>query len=279
MRQRAVVVDAEARRRGRRIAWCSPPAMLTARSARPSAISPAAAQRAAADQRAGLVHARRRSGCRRCPGRARVPTPLRRDSHGRDVRRHVDALRPRRPARAPARASSTPSRTPSSRGEAHGQVEPDRVERVVVAQVVGQELGRPHHRGAGAHGLNLRPRCGPVAGRPVVGPPSRIGTGRDGAAGSDDHCDQDPGNSATGSSGERSPACSAARTSAAGVDARSAVGGARRGTARRPDAANCSGQLGGRPTTPVRSGDLGGGQVAGARDVARLGSTGSVSPR
>ena len=126
--------------------------MFTARSARPSAISRAAAQRAAADQRAGLVHPvedRVVVGAEAVPGSSPASPAPRGPPSRYDGDVHPLQLGVRRGLRL---EELDPLQHAELAGEPHGQVEPDRVERVVAAEVVGEELRCPHHRGSRAHG-------------------------------------------------------------------------------------------------------------------------------
>ena len=149
---RAVVVDAEARGPvGHRVV--QPARDVDGALGPPLGDLARRRQRAAADQRAGLVHPEED---RVVVGAEAVPDPERRLRRGLD-RARKDGTWMRWISSSGAGSGtigSTPSSDPQLGGEAHGQVEPDRVERVVVAQVVGQELGCPHHSSAGAHGCD-----------------------------------------------------------------------------------------------------------------------------
>ena len=191
-RDRAVVVDAEPRR---------PVAHGVVQAARDvhRAVRPALRdlprrrERAAADQAAGLVHVREDRVVVGAQAVHRVAALSGARAHGRHVGRRVDPLHLGGRAGSGSR-SSTPSRNAELAGQPHGQVEPDRVERVVRAQAVGEELRRPHHRGSRAHGAEPRSRRDPRQGRPGGGSAGRsrlrpVATGRRGSA---DQCDQDP---------------------------------------------------------------------------------------
>ena len=124
---------------------------------------------------------------------------------------------------------------------------------MVVAQLVGQELRCPHHRCARAHGRD------------------RLTDRRLWRRGG-----SDPTTSATTTrrTAQRvvrraKPGVLRAEHERGRVDARSAVRADRRG-ARRPELGEPPREIGGRQRPAVRARDLGGGQVARARDVARL---------
>src|SRR5689334_18982319 len=104
------------------MAWCRPPAMLTARSARPSAIS-----RAAADEAAGLVHPREDRVVVGAEAVPRVVAELRCGTDGRQVRRRMDPLH--LGGRGGVRLEEVdPLEDAELAGQPDRQIEPDRVE-------------------------------------------------------------------------------------------------------------------------------------------------------